>query len=54
MGLGAFAISLAVKDLGVSIDFYEKLDFEVTGGAHRVHGSRRQPPADRPVLPQAR
>ena len=32
MGLGAFATSLAVKDLGVSIDFYEKLDFEVTSG----------------------
>lgn len=32
MELGAFSISLAVKDLEVSIGFYEKLGFEVTGG----------------------
>ncbi len=31
--LGAFSISLNVADLGVSRDFYEKLGFEVTGGA---------------------
>jgi catechol 2,3-dioxygenase-like lactoylglutathione lyase family enzyme len=30
--LGAFSISLAVKDLGVSRAFYEKLGFETTGG----------------------
>lgn len=32
MELGAFSISLNVKDLGVSVAFYEKLGFEVTGG----------------------
>lgn len=32
MNLGAFSISLAVKDLARSRDFYEKLGFEVTGG----------------------
>ncbi len=32
MELGAFSISLAVKDLAVSRAFYEKLGFEVTGG----------------------
>lgn len=32
MDLGAFSISLAVKDLAVSREFYEKLGFEVTGG----------------------
>lgn len=32
MNLGAFSISLAVKDLATSRSFYEKLGFEVTGG----------------------
>lgn len=32
MELGAFSISLSVKDLAVSRAFYEKLGFEVTGG----------------------
>ncbi len=32
MDLGAFSISLAVEDLEVSRDFYEKLGFEVVGG----------------------
>lgn len=32
MDLGAFSVSLAVKDLAVSRAFYEKLGFEVTGG----------------------
>lgn len=32
MDLGAFSISLAVKDLTVSREFYEKLGFAVTGG----------------------
>ena len=32
MNLGAFSISLAVKDLAASSDFYEKLGFTVTGG----------------------
>ncbi len=31
--LGAFSVSLSVADLGVSRAFYEKLGFEVTGGA---------------------
>ena len=32
MELGAFSISLAVKDIAVSREFYEKLGFEVFGG----------------------
>ena len=32
MNLGAFSISLTVKDLEVSRAFYEKLGFTVTGG----------------------
>ena len=32
MQLGAFSISLAVKDIQASREFYEKLDFEVVGG----------------------
>ena len=32
MDLGAFSISLAVKDLATSRAFYEKLGFEVIGG----------------------
>lgn len=32
MKLGAFSISLAVKDISASRDFYQKLGFEVTGG----------------------
>ena len=32
MQLGAFSVSLAVKDLGKSKKFYESLGFSVTGG----------------------
>lgn len=32
MELGAFSVSLAVKDLGMSRAFYEKLGFEQLGG----------------------
>ena len=32
MELGAFSISLTVKDLGASRSFYEKLGFEAMGG----------------------
>ena len=32
MELGAFSISLAVKDLAASREFYEKLGFDVFGG----------------------
>ncbi len=32
MELGAFSVSLAVKDLAASRDFYEKLGFESSGG----------------------
>jgi len=37
MELGAFSVSLAVKDLAVSRAFYEKLGFEASGGdpAHK-------------------
>ncbi|MCK5489093.1 MAG: VOC family protein [Gemmatimonadetes bacterium] len=33
MDLGAFSISLTVKDLNASRAFYEKLGFEATGGS---------------------
>lgn len=33
MELGAFSISLTVKDLAASRSFYEKLGFQVTGGS---------------------
>jgi lactoylglutathione lyase len=32
MELGAFSVSLTVKDIVASRDFYQKLGFEVTGG----------------------
>ena len=32
MNLGAFSVSLAVKDLAASKGFYEKLGFEAIGG----------------------
>ncbi len=32
MKLGAFSVSLAVKDIQASREFYEKLGFEVVGG----------------------
>ena len=32
MNLGAFSISLAVKDIGASREFYESLGFEIFGG----------------------
>jgi hypothetical protein len=32
MNLGAFSISLAVKDINASKDFYEKLGFKPFGG----------------------
>ena len=32
MNLGAFSISLSVKDIEASRDFYEKLGFEPVGG----------------------
>ncbi len=32
MQLGAFSVSLSVKDLAVSRSFYEALGFSVTGG----------------------
>lgn len=35
MELGAFSLSLSVRDLGVSQAFYEKLGFERTGGDGR-------------------
>lgn len=33
LDLGAFSISLAVRDLQASREFYERLGFEVTGGS---------------------
>ena len=32
MELGAFSVSLAVKDIAASLDFYQKLGFEIVGG----------------------
>ena len=32
MKLGAFSVSLAVKDMGASRDFYERLGFAMVGG----------------------
>jgi lactoylglutathione lyase len=32
MNLGSFSVSLAVKDIAASRDFYAKLDFEEIGG----------------------
>ncbi len=37
MKLGAFSISLAVKDLQASKAFYEKLGFSVFGGNEKMH-----------------
>ncbi len=37
MDLGAFSISLAVKDLAASRAFYEKLGFEAIGGEPEQH-----------------
>jgi lactoylglutathione lyase len=37
MDLGAFSISLAVKDIGASKEFYEKLGFNVFGGDASEH-----------------
>lgn len=37
MQLGAFSVSLSVKDLEASKAFYEKLGFEVFGGAQEKH-----------------
>ena len=34
MELGAFSVSLAVKDIQASLAFYEKFGFEVFGGDH--------------------
>lgn len=37
MQLGAFSISLSVKDLSVSKEFYEKLGFTVFGGDMKMN-----------------
>jgi catechol 2,3-dioxygenase-like lactoylglutathione lyase family enzyme len=37
MELGAFSISLAVKDIAASRAFYEKFGFQVTGGDQAHH-----------------
>lgn len=37
MQLGAFSVSLSVKDLAASKAFYEKLGFEVFGGDEEKH-----------------
>jgi lactoylglutathione lyase len=37
MNLGTFSVSLAVKDLEVSLAFYEKLGFEIFAG-DKTHG----------------
>ena len=37
MDLGAFSISLAVKDIAASREFYEKSGFKVFGGEQSHH-----------------
>lgn len=37
MDLGAFSVSLAVKDIAASRSFYEKLGFKVIGGNQTQH-----------------
>ena len=34
MELGRFSLSLAVKDMDASLDFYQKLGFEIVDGGH--------------------
>ncbi len=34
MNLGRFSVSLAVKDISASLDFYQKFGFEVIDGGH--------------------
>ncbi|MEO9871689.1 VOC family protein [Ekhidna sp.] len=38
MDLGQFSISLAVKSMDVSLDFYQKLGFEIIDGGHMNEG----------------
>ncbi len=38
MDLGQFSISLPVKDMEASLDFYQKLGFEVIDGGHMNTG----------------
>ena len=38
MDLGQFSISLPVKDMDASLDFYQKLGFEVIDGGHMNEG----------------
>jgi len=37
MKLGAFSVSLSVKDLSISKEFYEKLGFSVFGGDEKMN-----------------
>ena len=46
MDLGAFSVSLTVKDLAVSRAFYEKLGFEVTSGTVVEPGDEAPPDSD--------
>lgn len=38
MDLGQFSISLAVKNMDTSLDFYKKLGFEIIDGGHMNKG----------------
>lgn len=38
MELGQFSISLAVKNMDASLDFYQKLGFEIIDGGHMNSG----------------
>jgi len=40
MELGAFSVSLSVKDLAASRDFYAKLGFETIGGSAEWSSTR--------------
>lgn len=38
MNLGQFSLSLSVKDMTASLDFYQKLGFEIIDGGHMNEG----------------
>jgi predicted lactoylglutathione lyase len=53
MELGAFSINLTVKDTGVSIAFYERLGFEVSGEDREHYVVDQFFPKTRPPLRDA-
>ncbi len=51
MEIGAFSVSLAVKDIEASRDFYHKLGFKDAGGDIEGAGSSKRPLNSLQVLP---